>query len=288
VALVRKGTTPVLVAANKANARKSTGPRTELGRSHSRRNAVKHSVFANVSRISMMVLGEDPANYKKLRECLRRVFQPQDGFEQMLVEDMAEIRWRRRRVIRAEVGILVVKNLQFEEQQERYVDARERRRVGLSGLTPSISNFCQIIRCLKALKDSIESEGFNEGNLTYLNIVYGDECAGHGRDLLDLFKRGCQEAREAKDGTATAAEEAEKTREYFLQLLEKKISSVDVRIQILIAREINEFNPYGDSRLLPSQEDLDKIARYETSLERQFERKLQQLVAWRRAKGEVG
>jgi len=43
-----------------------------------------------------------------------------------------------------------------------------------------------------------------------------------------------------------------------------------------------------DSQLIPSQEDLRKIMDYEGALERQFERKLQQLVAWRRAKGEPG
>ncbi len=42
-----------------------------------------------------------------------------------------------------------------------------------------------------------------------------------------------------------------------------------------------------DSQLIPSQEDLSKIMDYEAALEKQFERKLQQLVAWRRAKGEV-
>jgi hypothetical protein len=43
-----------------------------------------------------------------------------------------------------------------------------------------------------------------------------------------------------------------------------------------------------DSQLLPRQKDLEKIVRYEAALERQFERKLQQLVAWRREKGKSG
>jgi hypothetical protein len=43
-----------------------------------------------------------------------------------------------------------------------------------------------------------------------------------------------------------------------------------------------------DSHLIPSQEDLKKIMDYEAALERKFERKLPQLVAWRRTKGEPG
>ena len=41
----------------------------------------------------------------------------------------------------------------------------------------------------------------------------------------------------------------------------------------------------GEDEVMPG-EVLDRIMRYEAHLERQFERKLQQLVAWRRAKGE--
>ena len=41
-----------------------------------------------------------------------------------------------------------------------------------------------------------------------------------------------------------------------------------------------------DSQLIPAEEDMERILRYETALERQFERKLQQLVAWRREKKE--
>jgi hypothetical protein len=225
----------------------------------------------------MMVLGEDPAKYEELCEFLWRVFQPQDGFEQMLVEDMAEIRWRRRRVIRAEAGILVVKNLQFEEPQERYVGGRDKWQVGLSGLPPSTPIFIKIISHLLAVKDSIESEGFKEDKLIYLTAVYGRECVNPGRNLIDLFKRGCQEVQEAKDGTGTAAGEAQETRRVFLDALQEEMASFDKRGDLLYAREIKESNPLTDSRLLPSQEDLDKIVRYETSLERQFERKLQQL-----------
>jgi hypothetical protein len=42
------------------------------------------------------------------------------------------------------------------------------------------------------------------------------------------------------------------------------------------------------SHLIPLQEDLSRIRAYEAALERQFERKLPQLMAWRRTKGEPG
>ena len=42
-----------------------------------------------------------------------------------------------------------------------------------------------------------------------------------------------------------------------------------------------------ESELIPAEDDRERILRYETALERQFERKLQQLVAWRREKVEA-
>jgi hypothetical protein len=247
MSLIRKHVTPRLLAANRANSRKSTGPQTERGKRNASRNSAKHLVFANALPSSMMELGEDPAKYEKLRESLWTVFQPQDGFEQMLVEDMAEIRWRRRRVIRAEAGILVVNNRQLEEQEERYVGGRGKREVGLSGLPPSIPRFIKIMRYLWGLKDSIECEGFNQDKLIYLEIVYGDECGGQGRHLIDLFRRGCQEAQEAKDGTGTVAGEAEKSRRVFLDVLQEEMASFRKRAALLYTRQIKESNPFADS-----------------------------------------
>jgi len=41
-----------------------------------------------------------------------------------------------------------------------------------------------------------------------------------------------------------------------------------------------------DAQLIPSEKDMEQILRYGTLLERQFERKVQELVAWRREKAE--
>jgi hypothetical protein len=62
----------------------------------------------------MKELGEDPAAFEQLSESLRQAFGPQDGFEEMLVEDMAEIRWRRERLMRAEAGMLASKKRAFK------------------------------------------------------------------------------------------------------------------------------------------------------------------------------
>ena len=66
----------------------------------------------------MKELGEDYAAFEELHESLCRAFDPWKGFEQMLVEDMAEIRWRRQRLMRAEAGILATQKRKFEIERE--------------------------------------------------------------------------------------------------------------------------------------------------------------------------
>jgi hypothetical protein len=48
--------TPAQIAANRANAQKSTGPRTAEGKAASRLNALKHGLDAE----SLIIPGEDP------------------------------------------------------------------------------------------------------------------------------------------------------------------------------------------------------------------------------------
>jgi len=48
------------IAANRANAQKSTGPRTQAGKAASSANAIKSGVYAQ----STLIPGEDPAEYE--------------------------------------------------------------------------------------------------------------------------------------------------------------------------------------------------------------------------------
>jgi len=81
--------TPKLLAANRANGRLSAGPRSEQGKRQSGMNSLKHGIFAKALETSVKELGEDAADYEGLRRALREAFGPQEGFEELLVEEMA-------------------------------------------------------------------------------------------------------------------------------------------------------------------------------------------------------
>ena len=103
MALIRKRVTSRLAAANHANSLKSTGPRTRTGKIQSSRNSIKSGIHSNPLLASLNGLGEDPVEFEELHRALLHAFVPSDTFEQMLVEDMAVLRWRRLRLCRAQV-----------------------------------------------------------------------------------------------------------------------------------------------------------------------------------------
>jgi hypothetical protein len=90
--------TPAQLAANRANAQQSTGPRSVEGKSVSRFNALKHGVDA----ASPVIPGEDPAEYQELAAEYQRRFQPETPDERYHVQTMIDSDWQKRRLGRLE------------------------------------------------------------------------------------------------------------------------------------------------------------------------------------------
>ncbi len=81
------------IAANRANAKKSTGPRTEAGKAVSSRNNTRHGLTAK----RLLLETEDPEKYEALRKDLIESYQPANAAELMLVEEIAQSFWRLQR-----------------------------------------------------------------------------------------------------------------------------------------------------------------------------------------------
>ena len=80
--------------ANRANAMRSTGPKTAAGKALSRMNAHKHGLTAE----TIVIGDEDPRAFDLLRAQLEEEHNPRPGIESELVERMAALMWRIRRV----------------------------------------------------------------------------------------------------------------------------------------------------------------------------------------------
>ena len=84
------------IAANQANAQKSTGPKTPEGKAASSRNRLSHG-FASSATV---MPGEDPAEFKALLDDFTAEYQPATTTEVVLVEKMATNQWLSLRAFR--------------------------------------------------------------------------------------------------------------------------------------------------------------------------------------------
>jgi hypothetical protein len=91
------------IEANRRNALKSTGPKTEAGKQASRCNAVRHGLTAET------VIGvlEDREDYKAFEAAITADYDAQSAVERELVLRLASLLWRLRRATMMETGRLV-------------------------------------------------------------------------------------------------------------------------------------------------------------------------------------
>jgi hypothetical protein len=83
-----------VLAANRANARKSTGPRSKRGKNRVRMNALRHGFFAH----GLLLTEEDRGEFDQLRESIIKTLSPRDPVELMLCERVVSACWRLRRL----------------------------------------------------------------------------------------------------------------------------------------------------------------------------------------------
>ena len=88
--------------ANRANAKRSTGPKTQNGKARSSMNALTHGLTAKAHVIG----DEDPQEFAALQGSLITDLTPAGSFEQELVRQIAGDLWRRRRAARMEAAVI--------------------------------------------------------------------------------------------------------------------------------------------------------------------------------------
>ena len=93
------------IAANRRNAARSTGPRTEEGKAESRMNSLRHGLLAE--RV-MVVEDGDLQDFIELQEHLLEELEPLGRLEEGLVDRIASLLWRLDRAAHIERGLLMV------------------------------------------------------------------------------------------------------------------------------------------------------------------------------------
>jgi len=270
----------------------ATGPRTRRGKQTASRNATKHGVFSKVAILD----SESKAEYEELLAGLRETWLPEGALEHLLVEKLATTAWRYRRLLLAE-SAEIRKSTEFVESDQRDQEREAAEMLwsmsGLlcgRGLIRNTDNRHALEQCLEwlaHLRKSIEEVGFRpDQDAVFLKSLYGNRDPSRlGTDLYDSYETLLQIAE-------TPEEERERKRypspsecrQIVMDKIDKEIRRIKrdqkARSSVQAARTQLEIVP----RNVPDGPGLDRLLRYETGLDRSFDRTLSQLERLQRVR----
>ena len=129
------------IEANRRNAIRSTGPRTEEGKRQTRRNAVWHGLCAETVIESI----EDIENYRAFEAAVIADYEAQTAVERELVLRLASLLWRLRRATAIETDLLRIQAeilRQRRDQAQRQPQQHMPFRLVETGLCNSSADGC--------------------------------------------------------------------------------------------------------------------------------------------------
>jgi hypothetical protein len=275
--------------------RRPTGPRTVEGKRQSSKNALKHGIFSK----HLFLEGERRADFEKLHRGLQEDFQPEGTMEHVLIEQLATLVWRSRRVVAAEtamiaksptfIGVVDKPHADLPNQPRLQSDLTDRKTVttltdGEKVITRTEGNkvttktelILETAKKLAKLRENIKERGVGYiEDVRLLFEAYGE--FDERGDLCDDFLFALAGYRKYGGDT--------KSKDHIANFV---IESIDVEIcrlgTLLQQVESDEVVFNSLASLIPPQADLDRTLRYESHLSREIDRKLTQLERLQRAR----
>lgn len=172
-------TSEAKINANRENAKRSTGPRTEAGKARSRLNAITHGITAK----TIVLPGEDADELQTLYHQIHDDLKPVGAFEEQLVERITSGFWRLQRCERVEEELYAYRLLQDIEddglaQTKPYGTALSR-----SEGVPYRSQDDRKEGLLAGLlaREAIEEEGVSMGRAFLRDVVNGNSLGNLSR-----------------------------------------------------------------------------------------------------------
>ena len=147
-------TSPIQLAANRANAKQSTGPRTPEGKQRSSLNAMRHGLTSQ-----MVVLPhEDMRAYIAFHEEALKLWAPLAIHEQRLVQRLVDTDWRLNRCPTLEHGLFALGPLEVTQMEATQLD----------GENAGAQAILDAARVLRESYKALESLGRHETRLSRL------------------------------------------------------------------------------------------------------------------------
>ena len=280
------GTAVTSEAGQSALNRKAGGPRTIEGKQRSRVNALRHGIYSDIPLLN----GESRVKYNSLLNGFSESLLPVGALEKVLVEDMVNNRWRHRRAIQAE-GAEIRKAIDFMQWEQKTRECNEVKEIGREvpehlgnerALISKIDNPFVLQRCLGLLAElrwQFAKNGFTDNHIEILVRIYGNAYLTNLGDNLFRkynFWRDTAEASEDKRLTEGYVS-PEQCKSNVLQAIDREIRRLKRHRKLLATIERQRMEIEALRLVVPESPALDRLLRYEASLDRSFDRTLSQL-----------
>jgi len=259
----RPGISQRKLAANRANAQKSTGPKSEEGKETSKLNSLVHGMLAGAVVITRGDYREDAVAFQELLDALVELYRPVGVAEQLEVENIAKCQWRKIREARYTNAITRRRTLGVRHREGRrrvaelVVRLKDCTAVELEETAGGLQHLVEVMKNVKMGIQAPELSEEVKEQLTWLVDTYLDDLA---------------EYPELRAAVSLAPEAVRQV----IAAIGRRLPEL-IRIQIRAAElEKEQLEAKIDAAALPLRQ-LDRIARYVTSNDRELERSLKRL-----------
>ncbi len=275
---------------NRRNARRSTGPRTPEGKAAVRWNALKHGLLVRETLVKRGDGKENEQEFARLVSALEEDLNPVGSLEAMLVEFIATSYYRRGRVLRYEVAEIRsnLDNAFLDDHRYR----RSEFRLALSlmhntGSTEKLLDSSMGIAYLMAVLKRTRDEILETGDMSLKTWEKFDSCFRAQKLSEKCSGFVVSDPSLRVDSAARAREDEPKldqSRVDFLEELEFETDRLEsMRMSVETIEALARERRMGRGSL-PSSEAIERVIRYETTIERQIYRAMNQLAYLQRSR----
>jgi hypothetical protein len=264
------------VEANRQNALKSTGPKTPRGKAYGGRNAIKHGLFSG-QMMDFVSHGEDPTEYEEILNGLRAKYQPKGTAEELEVERIAVCWWRLKRAWRYENAMnrVALRDLGRRELVEQAEWCKEKDK----------EEDAIIQELQRAAEEIPKTQEFPKDWEELKQRIFAIE--PKFEPVWKLLESAAQERLATPAISKLSKQLDPKERSVLLAIFTVK-SAVIFLEELRHSRNTSVREIAIAQHIIPNSDALDKILRYETTIERQLGRSVDRLERLqRRRKGET-
>jgi hypothetical protein len=304
------------IQANRRNALRSTGPKTDRGKRTVARNALKHGILA---REVVITAGDGEESLEEFHDLVKQLYdqyEPIGIVEESFVQTIATCWWRKARVIRAENGeirkrldtlavdrarrnsdkgnlALAVSMMDLhlfspENQADQQVSRRDRwsaMQVAQTDLERHPLGLSYLRALLERAKFEIARDGYISENIR--KRIFSASCFSDYFFAVTCLDCVPAEAKKEERPSEQVADEQPDTKQADLvaAFIDNRLEWINALERYATERESLESDAEARSFSLPPADATDTLPRYEAHLDRQLYRAMDQLERLQRRRG---